>query len=78
MAAVPACPPLPGPEPGGCTASLGSVYALFVLFDADTAGPGESLLASLFLKIQAESILPRESAQGTEVLLDFHPSQCMR
>lgn len=56
--------------PGLC---LCSVHSLMQIQLAQ-----ESLcLHPFFLKIQAESVLPIESVQGTEMLLGFHAPQCI-
>lgn len=63
-AAVPVCPPVLGSKVGECAACLDFVYVLFVLFDAATAGSGESLFAFLFFEDTGRINTPQTVCSG--------------
>lgn len=71
-AAVPVCPPVSGSQLGAHAAHLAlcSVCPLWCIYCC----PRRAFACIHFLKMQAESILPRQSGQGTEMLLGFLPS----
>jgi len=72
----PACPPLLGSQLRGCTVCLGFGFVHFL--QCRYSWPRGVFACMSLFEDTGRINTPRESVQGTEMLLDFHPPQCMR